>query len=810
MKTALAVLALVLTGSLGATPLEEATAPLRAGVPQVAIERLQNLLAQKLAPADAVLARTKLTEALVRAGRAEEAFKVAADPGLTNTLPALFWKAQALASLYRWPEALPLYTRVAAQAEPPLRSEAIFGETEALRALGRGNDALPLLQTLAREPDWQLRASLVRASLLIDRGELEVADQLLRSLAPQGAADRNQRRYLIGRIHLAQKRYGRAVEVLRVILEKPEGVPHPLLVATLFAIADAHLAGKSPERGDDVLENFIDHHPSDSALPAIFAKLDQLYAAEGKPSPNELSRWLRDPAQPRRALAQWYLARNQLRSGDRASAIKTLTQLRRSPVQLPSLGEAQLELGRLLLADREWKAAAEAGVAARQLNPAAAAEADWLVADAHYRAGEPEAAAPLFERVAQERPAFASAALFNAALCWLRVEQTEKFANDYRQISNDPGQQTTESDLLLEQGVIQAAQGKPEAATSFRKFIQDFSKSPRVAEAWVALAELAFHEARPDLAAARAALAKARQGKPSPAAIQRADYLEIWLNDAAEGKDESEVIAAAAAFLKQHPGSPFTAEVRMKLAEAYFRRQDFANAQTQFELLAQQNPDAPLLEKALFFAARSALSSMGAESLDHALALLDQVVKLNGELKWAARNEEAAIERRLGKNADALAIYDEVLKNDAKPPEHREALCGKGDVLYEMGATDPQNYRRAIEFYQQLATEPGVPAHWRNQAEFKKGKALEKLNDKTGALATYYSVLEEGAEPARQHEFFWFYKAGFSAAHLLEEASDWKAAVAVYRHLASVGGVRSDEAKTRLTQLRLEHFLWEE
>lgn len=248
----------------------------------------------------------------------------------------------------------------------------------------------------------------------------------------------------------------------------------------------------------------------------------------------------------------------------------------------------------------------------------------------------------------------------------------------------------------------------------------------------------------------------------------------------------------------------------MKLAEAYFRRQDFANAQTQFELLAQQKPQAPLAEKALFFAARSATSSMGAASLDHALTLLDEVVKLDGDLKWAARNEEAAIERRLGKNREAQALYDEVLKNETKPAERREALCGKGDIFYEMGATDPQNYRRAIEFYDQLAKDPGVPAHWRNQAEFKKGKALEKLDDKPAALTTYYGVLEEGMRTDRQREFFWFYKAGFNAAHLLEESNDWKSAVAVYRKLAAVGGMRSDEAKARLTQLRLEHFLWDE
>ena len=47
----------------------------------------------------------------------------------------------------------------------------------------------------------------------------------------------------------------------------------------------------------------------------------------------------------------------------------------------------------------------------------------------------------------------------------------------------------------------------------------------------------------------------------------------------------------------------------MKLAELYYRRQDFANAQTHFEIIAQQNPNDPLAEKALFFAAESAMMS---------------------------------------------------------------------------------------------------------------------------------------------------------------------------------------------------------
>jgi len=792
--------------------LQKAITPLEEGVPEVAIARLQTFLGQNPVAPEQAIARRKLAEALVRAGRLDEALELFADSSLTTDAEATFWRAQALAGLDRWAAALPIYAQVAADEASTLRSEAAFGQAEALRALGQKDQAMRVLQSLESAPQWNNRAKLGEAQLLLERGDLAAADRLLRETKPQIATERNERRFLFGRLNLAQGHSEKAIETLSVILKNPEGVSHRLLLATLFALADAHLQAKTPEGGDDALEEFIDHHPNDGALPAIFARLDELYRMERKPSTNELERWLRDPAQPRQSLAQWYLARSRLRAGDREKAIELLTRLRDSPVRLPSLGEADLELARLHLAKGQWEEAIKAAEAARAHNPAPVflQQVDWLIAEANYRSGQIEKAASIYEQLAQRASTLSGDALFNAALCWLRLDRAQEFAADYRKISNDPAKQSVQGDLLLEEGAVQAAQGKPEAGETFRKFIRDFPRSPRLSEAWVALAELAFHAPKPNLETARKNLAQAREGNPSPTALERADYLEIWIEDATPSADEGAAITTANKFLQQYPDSRFTAEVRMKLAEAYFRRQDFANAQTQFELLAQQKPDAPLAEKALFFAARSATSSMGAGSLDHALALLDQVVKLNGDMKWAARNEEAAIERRLGKNREAEALYDEVLKNDAKPAERREALCGKGDIFYEMGATSAENYRHAIELFNQLATEPGVPAHWRNQAEFKKGKALEKLNDKPAALTTYYGVIEEGMRSDRQHEFFWFYKAGFNAAHLLEETNDWKSAVAVYRKLAAVGGTRSDEAKARLTQLRLEHFLWDE
>ena len=85
---------------------------------------------------------------------------------------------------------------------------------------------------------------------------------------------------------------------------------------------------------------------------------------------------------------------------------------------------------------------------------------------------------------------------------------------------------------------------------------------------------------------------------------------------------------------------------------------------------------------------------------------------------------------------------------------------------------------------------------------------MEKKSDRDGALATFYQVLDAPARSDRAPELFWFYKAGFNAARLLEADAHWDSAAKVYQKLVAAGGTRSDEAKIRLDQLRLEHFLW--
>ncbi len=788
----------------------EASAPIAEGVPEVAIVQLQALLTNNLPEADWRAVVEKLAEAQIAAKQPDNALVLLADSRAGELPWARFWRAQAFASLRRWAEALPLYEQLASDAQSAFRSAATFGAAETLRALGKRDEALKRFMLLVHDKEWATRAQLRAAELYIETGDAVGARRLLEEIQPTTVAERRERRVLRGRLEVIQRRPERAIGIFQGILKRPEGAAHSTLIAAVFGIAEAQVQLKTPEIADDIIEQFIDRHPADPDLPVLFARLDELYRAEHKPSRNELERWVRNPEQPRRTFARWYLARLEIRAGRRERARQLFTDLRHTGVKSKAIAPALLEFAQFEVEDKHFDEAIAILGDARAFHPTQSllAQIDFLSAQAQYLARRFGRASADFEQIARSGSPWAKVALFNASTGWLQLGDHKRFLADYGDLEKLGGDEQARADLRLEEGLVQAAKGDEKAAKSLQQFIHDFPKNPRVSEALVSLAELAFHASPPRLDEARKYLTRAAES-PTAAAAERGDYLSIWIEESADG-GEANVIELAKRFLEQHGNSPFAPEVRMKLAELYYRRQDFANAQTQFELIAQQTPDNSLGEKALFFAAKSAMSSMGEHSLDRAIVLFDLVVRQNGSLRWAARNEQAVIERKLGKPKDALALYDEVLKSDADSGEKREALCGKGDIFFEMGATDPNNYQRAIEIYDQLASDRDAPIHWRNQALFKKGLCLEKKSDRANALVTFYKILEEDARSDRRRELFWYYKAGFNAARLLEEDSKWESAAAIYEKLAAAGGSRSEEAKARLTNLRLEHFLWTE
>jgi len=794
------------------TELSHAIQPLTDGVSQVAVVRLRALLSGKLSAEDHRAASAKLGEALVASHQPDEALKVLNDPSLRDLPATKFFQAQAFAAQGRWAEALPLYQRASSEPGSGHRAEALMGQAEAFRALGRLDEALQAFALVGNDENWKTRARMRSAELFLARNDTGAALRALESAGPKSRAERKEIRFLRGCIESRLGHRDKAMQLFAWILKHPEGADHSVLVAALFAIAEEQLKANRPEAGDDFLEDFIEHHTEDEDLPAIFAKLDQLYAAQRRQSRHELGRWSREPGPPRRALAQWYLARAALRIGRRDMALQAFEQLRAQHPPLPALADAFLEYAQLKLDEGQFDEALAILESARAVRPRenVLERIEFLAGAAQYRARRFDAAVQTFRRVAEKSDGHANDALFNVSLAWLEAGDEKQFAAAGQELKQRGADETGRGELVLERALVLAAGKDKGAPESLQNFIRDFAKHSRVSEAWVALAELAFHAAPPRLDEARQNLARAAENHPAPAAQERSDYLTIWIEDAADKPNEAKVIELATQFLQRHASSQFASDVRLKLAETFYRRQDFASAQTQFTLLAQQNLVSPLAEKAQFFAAQSAMQSMGSGALDRALVLFDEVVKKNGPLKWAARNEQAVIERKLGKTDDALTLYEEVLRGDGKAAEKREALCGKGDILYDLGASNPENYKRAIEVYGQLAGQTEAGTHWHNQALFKKGMCLEKLNSPADALATFYEIIDDAGRPDRRREFFWFYKAGFNAARLLEEQANWKPAAAVYERLAFAGGGRSEEAKSRLNRIRLEHFLWDQ
>src|SRR6185436_5871627 len=138
-------------------------------------------------------------------------------------------------------------------------------------------------------------------------------------------------------------------------------------------------------------------------------------------------------------------------------------------------------------------------------------------------------AAQTFETVAHTSSHSAANAFFNASLAWLQVSDHAHFLADYGELGQGRGNEEARGDLLIEEGLTQAGQGNKKASETLQTFLREFPRHRRGGEAWVALAELAFHSVPVNLEAARKNLARAAESGPNDDARERADYLIVWI-----------------------------------------------------------------------------------------------------------------------------------------------------------------------------------------------------------------------------------------------------------------------------------------
>lgn len=800
---------------------KQALRALDEGIPQVSIQKLNECLAAKLSAEDRSLATLQLARALLAAGQPADALKALKGMTAAREIEANFLKARALSALDRWEEACPIYRQLASLPGAPLAYK--IGEAECLHASNKTAEAIRVLESVANDKNAGILVSLRLADFYLEQNQIEKCEAIFNTVQPATPAESKWKHYIEGRLFLEKRHDQQAFDAFQEVLETPDGLSENLMVGATLGMTEARLALSGPEAADNVIEEFIGRHPDIAGIGLLFQRLDRIYEMEKAPSDSELQKWAQEKQSPSAPLATFYLAKAYARGQKFDKALKTFSDFMSAWPDSPLLAEACLLEGSILLDQQKIPLAIHAFEAAmvRARDGELLAQAEMAAATAYFKQREFAQAQRLFRSAAQHSDRLWQRAVFNSALSWLNQANYDKFLADYRELSARYPDSELRSDLALQEGLHQARAGDPQAAATLQRFVRDFPNHPHVAEARLALAEIEFLSPDRNLSAASRYLKAVNETPPSGATPERAEYLAIFLEDTGGSQEEDKMIQLCQQFIKKHPGSPLLADVRMKLGQVYFRREDFLNAQTQFELLAHELPNSPYAESALFLAGQSALKTMNTDS---ALDLFQEVVNRNGPLKLYARQQQAILKSRLGSEQQAITLYDNIL--DAKPDADLKfaALCGKGYDYFLLGVKDVKYFEQAVATFNELAGQTDVSAYWRNQALYWKGKCFEKQGEffenqnkrdeaaakQSEALAAFYDVIQPPENRGGEPEYFWFYKAGFDAGQILESQKQWKAAIAVYQKMAALDGPRSEEARDRVTHLRLEHFISEE
>lgn len=764
--------------ALNVDQVASARSALADGLPGVAIWKLESAGASKPGTESSIL----LARAYVEDNRPEKAV------GILKAGPAGaqkdFWLAQAFAALGRSEESLSAYR--AAQNDPGLYPMARLGEARMLRATGHAGDALEVLKN---RQEWAgafgALAEFETAEALLDLKRAAEARAVLDAMRPVGSAGLSRRDFLIARSLALSGDDAGAVRHFEALVSTDKD----MAVAAVLGQAEALIRIGQEATAETLVEGFLSKNPDVSGQSVLFAVLDRLYSSQPASTPIEFKRWASEEApSPRKLLAAYHLAKFEAALG-RDDRAERLLQLAAEDSSKGLAGQmAVLDLARIRL--KQGRGAEALAV----LPPLTVSrEADFLRGLALASGNRPEEAAGAFLSASASAP-LSESALFNASLCGLLAGGKNRDAFELLK-QKFPG--SPKVGLVKIQEAFLLARARDPRAVGILQELGAGSDAGISLSASLALAEWKLQHDDKDGAGSE--LRRISTGDSTEAA--RADALSVFL--AEEGGDGDSAIKAAESFLATHAGSPPEAEIRMKLGELYFRKGDFAGARVQLESLAGKFPGSPQEMPALFLAAQAASRLQTPASANDAMILFEQVAAANGPLSQRARLEQAILQAALGKRNEAIVIFDSILAANPDSETGAAARMEKAKAL--LANADGASTASALAVLDVLARDTALSPSWRNQALVRIGAAYETLGDTDAAVSSYYDVLKDSGSS----EFFWFYKAGFSAARLLESAKRWDQAIRVYEIISAANGPRSKEADSRINRIRLENFLWE-
>ncbi|HZJ16714.1 MAG TPA: tetratricopeptide repeat protein, partial [Chthoniobacteraceae bacterium] len=541
--------------------LTEARRALAESIPQIALAKLEVLRANpRLNEADRTASTLLLGEALLAIGRFDDALRQVGPLAANGTPGAPLLQAHILAVAGRWPEALPIYDKLAKL--PEALAETHLALAESFYATGQTGRAIEILEAFTRANPRAVTARLRLAGLLAETRQLARSRAELAATHPEAPGDSLWKRYIEGRLMLLEGKAGEAAAIFEEVTTAPDNLSENLLVAAALAMTDARIALSGYEIADRVLEGFISKYPKSSSLEIVFRRLDRVYAAEKDPPEGELQRWAAGTEKRRAALARFYVAQMQMRARKFDRATTSIDAFLGRFSDAVADGEVGDLAARLLpriymmqadvhLERQRFSEAVLSLEAAERLakSEETRAEIELRTGLVHYQQGEFLLATNKFESAARRSSSLRATAGYDAALATLQQKNFDRFFEQYREFNSQYPDSELRAELILEEGLLQARIGDQRAEETLELFLIHFGKHPRQSEARLALAEIAFRTG--DQIAAARYLQAANRAPRQEATDEHAEYLGIFLEEAKAPRDDAKVVDLARRFIQK-------------------------------------------------------------------------------------------------------------------------------------------------------------------------------------------------------------------------------------------------------------------
>ncbi len=786
---------------------EPGTAPatqraIEEGIPQAALPELIRIYKTARPAGEKQTAGLLLARAQLAAGRPLEARQTLDDLPSPSAPPAILLRASASAALGQRGEALRLLEPLASAAGPET-AEARFQLARLHHEEGRDAEAIRWLDSAEPSPP----ARRLLAELILLQGDLASARRQLEAARTTEGQSEGWLAQFEGRLLLAEGKAGEAIPLLEKALAPDTRIEAAARHNAMLGLARAKAMLGETTAARDLLRELINSSPSSPAVVPAMSEWIHLERRSGADPTTDLRIWAAAPGSPRNEAARLLLAIPEPTGPLPGDAVARL-----QPLTLPGTNSeirrrAILHLAAVHLALGEPAKALEVigKFPSAEATPGEVARALYLEGRALHASGQPATAAARLSRAfsAATDDHSASAAAQAGVVAWLAAGK-----------SNDAGlllaawqDRLPQDPALVSARLLHAAdrarRGSPEALETLTRQDPAF---PRAFEARLALAE--YQLRRGDTAAAGRILRAAGAGAATPSERTAAEATQVFVLDADPAVPPSTVIKQAEDFLSRHPSADEARQVRLKLGELQLADGRFAAARDTFDRLASAADNPDLASTARFFAAQAAARTMTPEGATEALTWFDEVANGSGPLRFRARFEQASLLLRAGRLQDALTIYDQLLAVSPPPEVRLAAMLEKGDTLFARASSSPADFVAAAELYQTIAADPAAPGALRAQALCKAAGALARAGRRDEAIAAYNSVLDSARSGTP--DLFWFYKAGFEAARLLEEQNQWRPALAIYDKMASIDGPQREAIVEKARRVRLENFIWED